>query len=222
MGTYILMGVLVAVGMYIAAASAGLTYSYYMAYEENNRISNSEDGQFEVMEPLNTQEEQAIRQRGYTLERAFCFDAVLDNDSVLRVTKPRQSIDCIVLDDGTLPQTDTEAVLEKCYAYYHELGVSDSVRVADKSLRISGIGSVSDYDMPSVRMSDFSSDSEAFGLIFVTEDCYQRLLSALGSNTRESYVYAYKLAEGTSDADLRRLLVDDLGLLPRLRTFVPA
>ncbi len=222
LGTYILMGVLVAVGMYIAAASAGLTYSYYVAYEENDRISNSEDGQFEVMEPLSTQQEQAIRQRGYTLERAFYFDATLDDESVLRVMKHRQSIDRIVLDEGALPHTDTEAVLEKCYAYYHELDVSDSVRVANKSLRIAGVGSVTDYDMPSKRMADFSSDSEAFGLIFVTEDCYQGLLSALGSSTRESYVYAYKLAEGASDADLRRLLVDDLGLLSRMRTFVPA
>lgn len=112
LGTYILMGVLVAVGMYIAAASAGLTYSYYVAYEENDRISNSEDGQFEVMEPLNTQQEQAIRQRGYTLERAFSFDVILGDESVLRVMKPRQSIDRIVLDEGALPHTDTEAVLE--------------------------------------------------------------------------------------------------------------
>ena len=124
------MGFLVAVGMYIATASAGLTYSYCMAYEENGRVSNSEDGQFEMMEPLDAQQEQAIRQRGYTLERAFSFDVVLDNKSVLRVMKPRQSIDRIVLDKGTLPQTDMEAVLEKCYAYYHELDVSDSVRVA--------------------------------------------------------------------------------------------
>ena len=60
-GTYILMGALVAVGMYIAAASAALTYSYITAYEENDRVSKSEDGQFEVMEPLDAQEEQAIR-----------------------------------------------------------------------------------------------------------------------------------------------------------------
>jgi ABC-type lipoprotein release transport system permease subunit len=156
------------------------------------------------------------------LERAFYFDATLEDGSVLRVMRPRQSIDLIALDDGTLPQADTEAVLEKCYAYYHELGVSDVVRVAGESLRISGIGSVTDYDMPSVRMSDFSSDSETFGLVFVTDDCYQRILSTLGSAARESCVYSYKLAEGSSDADLRRLLVDDLDLLPRLRTFVPA
>jgi hypothetical protein len=110
MGTYILMGLLVAVGMYIAAASAGLTYSYYMAYEENDRISNSEDGQFEMMEPLNTQQEQAIRQRGYTLERAFSFDVVLDNKSVLRVMKPRQSIDRIMLDNFS--PADTRKAVE--------------------------------------------------------------------------------------------------------------
>ena len=113
-GTYILMGALVAVGMYIAAASAALTYSYFTAYDENDRVSNKEDGQFEVMEPLDAREEQEIRQRGYTLEREFYFDASMEDGSVLRVMRPRQSIDLIVLDDGVLPQTDSEAVLEKC------------------------------------------------------------------------------------------------------------
>lgn len=219
--TYILMGILVAAGMFIASAFSGITYSYVTGCDANALASNSEDGQFQVAEPLSAQEEQAITQKGYTLERAFYFDVDLEDGTVLRVMKTRQLIDLIVLDDGALPQSDSEAVLEKCYAFHHKLHVSDTVRVADVDLRVSGVGSVTDYDSPSAGMNDFSSDSVAFGVIFVTEDTYQKLLAALGSNTKEINVYAYKLAEGASDDDLRSLLIKDIGLLPQLVTFVP-
>ena len=194
-GTYILMGFLVAAGMYIASAFSGITYSYVVGCDAINRASNSEDGQFQVITPLSDAEEQAITQKGYALERAFYFDAELDDGSTLRVMRTRQSIDQIILDDGALAQADSEAVLEKCYAFHHGLHVADTLRVADVDLRISGIGSVVDYDSPSKGMNDFSSDSVNFGIIFVTEDCYRSLLGALGSDTREIYIYAYKLAD---------------------------
>ena len=221
MGTYLLMGILVAVGMYIASAFAGISYSYSMGCEENYRISNAEDGQFQVTEPLSEKEEQTITQKGYMLERTFFFDIVMEDGSVLRVMKTRDKIDLIVLDEGTLPQSDAEAVMEKCYAYHHALNVSDTVSLDKMNVRISGIGSVTDYEAPSYGMSDFSSNSKIFGLVFVTGDFYQELLDRVGNDTRENYIYAYKLAEGASDEDLRKLLVDDLGMLSRLMTFVP-
>lgn len=219
-GTYILMGILVATGMFIASAFSGITYSYVVGCEANAIASNSEDGQFQLVSPLSDAEARAIAQKGYALERAFYFDVDLEDGSTLRVMRTRQSIDRIVLDDGALPQTDSEAVLEKCYAIHHDLRVSDTVRLADTSLRVSGVGSVTDYDSPSKGMNDFSSDSAAFGLIFVTEDRYRSLLAAIGSDTREIYIYAYKLAEGATDEALRSLLVDEMGLLPRMVTFV--
>ena len=135
--------------------------------------------------------------------------------------KTRESIDRIVLDDGALPQSDSEAVLEKCYAYHHELQVSDAIPLANVSMRISDIGSVTDYDSPSAGMNDYSSNSEAFGLIFVTGERYRPLLESYGTDTNEIYIYAYRLAEGTTDEELRKQLVEELGLLPHMITFVP-
>ena len=189
-GTYILMGLLVAAGMYIASAFSGITYSYVVGGNEINRITNSEDGQFQIISPLSDQEERTLTQEGYILERAFYFDVDLDDGSTLRVMRTRQTIDKIILGDGTLPQTDSEAALEKCYAFHHDLHVSDTIRVADTDLRISGIGSVVDYDSPSAGMNDFSSDSITFGIVFVTDDCYHSMLDARGNNTREIYIYA--------------------------------
>lgn len=62
-GTYVLMGALVAVGMYIASAFAGITYSYDRGCEENYRVSNAQDGQFQLTEPLSPLEEDAITQK---------------------------------------------------------------------------------------------------------------------------------------------------------------
>ena len=219
--TYLLMGALIAAGMYIASAFAGITYSCSDGFERNSIVSNSEDGQFQVMSPLDEQKETKIRQKGYTLERAFYYDAELEDGSVIRVMRTRQTIDKIVLDEGTLAQTDTDAVVDKCYAYHHGLKVSDTIKVAGADLHICGVGSVTDYDSPSAGMNDFSSDSKIFGLIFVTDECYRALLADLGSDTRENYIYAYKLSEGITDEDLRKYLVNELDLLSDMVTFVP-
>lgn len=133
-GTYILMGILVATGMFIASAFSGITYSYVVGCEANAIASNSEDGQFQLVSPLSDAEARAIAQKGYALERAFYFDVDLEDGSTLRVMRTRQSIDRIVLDDGALPRTDSEAVLEKCYAIHHDLRVSDTVRLAARRI----------------------------------------------------------------------------------------
>lgn len=220
-GTYILLTLLVAAGMYIASAMAGITYSYDVAYTETTRASNSEDGQFQVYEPLGDEVEQRLIREGYDIERAFYFDVYMDDGSVLRVMKPRQNIDKIILDEGRLPEKDTEAVLEKCYAYHHQVKLSDTVSCGGKSCRVTGLGSVVDYDSPSRGLDDYSSDSEAFGIIFVTPDAYQTLLTELGSDAKEIHVYAYKLPEGGTDDDLKSFLIDIMGQEDNLITFVP-
>ncbi len=44
--TYILMGLLIALGMYIASSLASITYSYNLVCEQNYIDSNYQDGQF--------------------------------------------------------------------------------------------------------------------------------------------------------------------------------
>ncbi len=207
--------------MYIAAAFARLTYSYNTAYEETSRISNSEDGQFQVKEPLSADKEQKLLDAGLTMERAFYYDVEMDDGSVLRIMKVRQNIDRIILDSGDLPKKDTKAVMDKCYAFHHRVGVSDAVSVAGRTFQVTGIGSVTDYDSPSKGMDDYSSDSRAFGILFVTQKTWQAFLGELGRNTKEMCVYAYRLPEGKTDDEIRTFLIHDLGEKDNVIKFIP-
>lgn len=220
-GTYILLTLLVAAGMYIASATAGITYSYNTAYTEITRASNSEDGQFQTYKPIGDEKEQQLLQEGYEIEPEFYFDVEMDDGSVLRVMKTRQSINKVILDEGKLPEKETEAVLEKCYAFHHQVKVSDTINCAGRNFLVTGLGSVTDYDSPSRGLDDYSSDSKAFGLIFVTPDSYQTHLTELGREAKELCVYSYKLPEGRTDDDLRAFLIDNLGEEDNLITFVP-
>ena len=78
-GTYILMGILVAAGMYIASAFSGITYSYVVGGNEISRISNSEDGQFQLVSPLTEQEERSITQEGFQFLNLLTDLNVRDN-----------------------------------------------------------------------------------------------------------------------------------------------
>ncbi|HAK57646.1 MAG TPA: hypothetical protein DCP06_01560 [Lachnospiraceae bacterium] len=220
-GTYILLMILVTAGMYIASAFAGVTYSSGIAYEEVTRTSNIEDGQFQVLTPLDAGSEQKLLDAGFTIEHTFYYDLQMDDGSVLRVMKTRQDIDKIILDEGELAVNDYDAVMDNCYAYHHGIKVSDTISCAGKAFHVTGIGSVADYNSPSKGMDDYGSDSEAFGIIFVSPATYQSFLEELGNNTNEMYVYAYKLCDGCSDDDIRAFLVNDLGEGDNLVTFVP-
>ena len=219
--TYLLMGVLIAVGMYIASSLASITYSYNLVCEKNYIDSNFQDGQFSLRKPLTDSEEFSLEEQGYTLERIFSFDLELENGSILRIFKNRQKIDLLVLDEGHLPEQPGELVLDKCYAASNGIAVGDIIHIGSRQYHVCGLGSVTDYDMPSRGLSDYSAHSESFGLAFLTDEGYETLLAQIGNGTRQEYVYSYKLAEGATDDDLREKIQASFGANANVLTFVP-
>ncbi|OON84755.1 hypothetical protein BXO88_15790 [Oribacterium sp. C9] len=186
--TYLFMAMLIAIGMYIASTLASVTYSTKIVCEANYIASNYQDGQFSLRKPLTEQEESSLEQKGYTIERIFSFDKEMENGSILRFFKVRNKIDLLILDEGKYPQKSGELVLDKCYAMIYGLSTGDIINIDSRSYLITGIGSVTDYDMPARGISDYSSNSELFGLAFLTEDDYETLLSDLGSATMQECV----------------------------------
>lgn len=218
---YLLMALLIAIGMYIASTLASVTYSTKVVCEENYITSNYQDGQFSLRKPLTEPAEDRLQQKGYTTERIFSFDREMENGSILRFFKVRNKIDLLVLDEGSYPVQSGELVIDKCYAAAYGLSAGDTIHIASRAFRITGLGSVTDYDMPARNISDYSSNSELFGLAFLTNEDYAALLSELGSETRQDFVYSYKLAEGLTDDDLRKELLNIGDHNDAVLTFVP-
>ena len=55
------------------------------------------------------------------------------------------------------------------------LKVGSNITIDGNSYKVTGIGSVPDYDACYEKLSDSTVDSKQFGLAFVTEDVYQNL-----------------------------------------------
>ena len=105
--------------------------------------------------------------------------------------KNRTDINLITLDEGQLAKNKGEAVLEKRYASENGYKVGDKITVTGKTMVITGIGSVTDYDLPIKNRTDVVADSKKFGLMFVSDDEYDELKSR--GKQVESYSYAYRL-----------------------------
>ena len=72
-----------------------------------------------------------------------------------------------------------------------------------KNYTVSGIGVVSDYDGPFKEISDTSCNSITFGLVFITDEAYEEFKASGKTQKSEEYLYAYKLGNGKTDADLK-------------------
>ena len=95
---------------------------------------------------------------------------------------------------------------EKRYAQEHNLKVGSNITIDGDSYKVTGIGSVPDYDACYEKLSDSTVDSKQFGLAFVTEDAYENLKDNENSIQSEEYIYAYRLNGAMTQKQLKNKL----------------
>ncbi len=198
---------MIAMGMYIVTAVVGAAENVITGSTETAEKNHVEDGEFSVFLPLDSKQEQSLRDMGITLERKFSADITLEDNSVLRLMKNRAEINLIALDNGRLAEKNGEIVLEKRYCAEHNYSVGDKIKLADKTFEIVGIGTTPDYDMPIADLSDMSVESKLFGTAFVTSEQYDEILASSAQMT-EDYTYAYLLGNGVDDKKLKAAIKD--------------
>ncbi|MDE6426710.1 MAG: ABC transporter permease [Ruminococcus sp.] len=204
-GRYIALIFLIAMGIFIVVSMVGAADTFIIRTEDNKSINHVEDGNFTVFMPLEDSEIEKISSDGTLIEEVFYSDIKAEDGSILRMMKNRSEINLIQLDDGRLAETSDEAVIEKRYAEVHNLKTGDKITVAGVTFTITGIGTAPDYEMPIKTYSDAVVESNNFGLIFVTDEIYQSLVSSKNADVQaEEYVYAFRLGENTSPEDLRK------------------
>ena len=198
---YLALLMMIIAGMFIIIAIVGaaetiITGTHSLAAE--NRV---EDGQFSVFIPLTEGQENELADSGVTIEKMFSADMKMSDGSTLRLMKVREKINFIQLDEGVLPTKTGEAVIEKRYSEEHGISIGDSVEVGGASLTVTGIGTVPEYDMPIGKFSDTAVESSLFGLVFVTAEQYDEIISA--NPIVEDYCYAYRLNDKLTDDELK-------------------
>lgn len=203
---YLALAALIILGMYMVVGLVAAADTVIIGTENNWKENKLEDGEFTVLVPLTAEEEQKLKDEGICLERMFSLDFNGEKGSVLRVFINRQEINLITLDEGWLAEGAEELVLEKRYCEEHGIEVGDKIELAGKAFRVTGIGSVPDYDAAYKSLADSSVDSEAFGLAFVDEKAYEELKASGKSVEAEVYQYSYRLNGKLTDDALKSML----------------
>ena len=198
-GRYLALFLLFVLGLYLVVSIVGSSEMIIQGTENKKSVNMVEDGQFTVFLPLSADDLNSLTADGTTIEPMFSFDLKADDRSTLRLFRNRDKIDLIQLDDGKIAEQNGEAVLEKGYAEAHDLHIGDTVKAGGTEFRITGIGSVPDYDMCIAKFSDTAVDKNAFGLLFVTGSQYDAIKEN-GEQNAEEYTYAYRLGNTTDDA----------------------
>ncbi|MBR1506760.1 MAG: ABC transporter permease [Eubacterium sp.] len=205
---YFALGLMIAMGIFLVVTIVGSGETLTKGTEDLAEKTNLEDGEFEVFVPLSKNDKKHIADMGIDIEEHFYYDYKKDDESTVRIFKVRKSIDKIYFIEGKEPKDKNEIVIEKRYAEEHGLGTGDSFDLAGKTYKVSGIGVVSDYDGPFKEISDTSCNSVTFGLAFITDEAYQDFKNSGKVQKTEEYLYAYRLGNGKTDADLKGYLKD--------------
>lgn len=203
---YLALGLLIVLGMYIVVSLVGSADTVIKNVDSMAEKDHVEDGEFSVFVPLSGEQEEKLKGRGITLEKAFYLDYVMKDASTMRVFKNRKEVDLIAIDKGRMAENSDEAVIEKRYSEEHKLSVGDSIEIDGNKLNIVGIGTVPDYDSMIENMSDTSVDSKQFGLAFVTDKTYEKLKDKGNYAKTEEYVYSYKLNGKMTDNELKNYI----------------
>ncbi len=188
---YLALLLMIVVGMFIVISVVGAAETIITGTQTLAEKNKIEDGQFSVFLPLTKEQEEELSESGVTIERMFSADMEMSDGSTLRLMRIREKINLIQLDNGALPTKTSEAVIEKRYSEEHGISISDSIEIGGATLTVTGIGTAPEYDSPMGNFSDTAVESSLFGLVFVTDEQYDEILSE--NPVVEEYCYAYRL-----------------------------
>ena len=201
-GRYLALILVIAMGIYLVIGIVGSAETVLRGAEEKRSEFNTQDGCFTVFLPLNDDEREKLSEGGTEIQAEFYTDLAVDDKTKLRMFKNREKIDKVILDEGSLAETGSQCVVEKRYAAENDISVGDTISAGGAEFTVCGIGCVPDYDQPKAKFSDTAVRSKNFGLIFVTDECYEMVRSTT-SQKAEEYVYAYRLGSKVTNDDLK-------------------
>ena len=202
LGRYLALVLLIVMGVFLVVSMVGSADAIIQGTDEKGKDSFVQDGQFTVFVPLTDSELEKLSEGDCVIEQQFSTDMPTDDGKVLRLFKNREKTDLIQLTKGRNAQSKGEAVVERRFAEVNGYDVGDKLTAGGVEFEIVGLGTVPDYDAPLRKLSDTGVQSEVFGLLFVTPDEYEEIVSASSQKAQE-YTYSYRLGKNVTDDDMK-------------------
>lgn len=198
---YIALLFVMILSIYIICCFAISYDSMIYANTQTAEEDHLEDGDFTVFIQLSDDQIKQIESDGVTIQKQFYSDITYNDTKTLRFFQVRDSIDNVTIDQGSMPSLKNQAVVDIRFAEANNLQVGDQITVGGNALIICGIGYTPDYNQPLQNLTDPIGNSNDFGLVFMTAEGYQAIVSS--TQASEIYNYSYLLNGAMTDKQLK-------------------
>ena len=192
-------------GFLVASGSMQTTYN------ESFEKYNIEDGHFVLSHQADKNLMAKIEQEDVSLYEDFYLgldtDIDLDdkNDCTLRVFGERTEINKVCLLTGDMPKQKDEVAIDRMFAANNEIETGDTIKLADKEVKVSGLVALSDYSALYENNNDLMFDAKLFGVAVVTNEAFADF-----GTTYLHYSYAWKYDEKPKDDAAQKKAAEDL------------
>lgn len=219
-GKYIVIFILLIASIGMVSGFLVADGSLIKAYNDSFEKYNIENGNLETVFKVDESQRKEIEKLGIKLYENYYVEESVSNDSTMRIFKNREEVNKICLMDGDLPSSADEIAIDRMYADNNKVKIGDSLKIAGKKLKVTGLVALSDYSALFQNNSDTMFDSVKFGVAIMTKSGFE---SFGDNNIHYSYSFKYdnEPKDDTQEKEVSDKLMKDINAICPLQNFVP-
>lgn len=219
-GKYIVIFILLIASIGMVSGFLVADGSMIKAYNDSFEKYNIENGNFETVFEADESQRKEIEKLGIKLYENYYVEESVSNDSTMRIFINREEVNKVCLMDGDLPSSADEIAIDRMYADNNKVKIGDSLKIAGKKLKVTGLVALSDYSALFQNNSDTMFDSVKFGVAIMTKSGFE---SFGDNNIHYSYSFKYdsEPKDDTQEKEVSDKLMKDINAICPLQNFVP-
>lgn len=222
LGKYLAIFLLLTLTITIGSGFLVVADSVEYTLKQNQENCKLEDGNFTTNYEVSEDILEKASSLGLKIEKKYYVDIEgFDKDAIVRIYSNRKELDLASVHEGKLPEKSNEIALDRLFAERRDITVGKTVEVMGKTMTVSGLISLPDYNSLYRRNSDLVMDSIYFGVAVVNSEGF----SALNSNTL-TYNYGYYFTDRSLNEEkqekLEAVFAGQLSEITEIAEFLPA
>lgn len=221
-GRYLAIFLLLTSTIVLGSSFMVVSDSIHYTLTENQKNSKIEDGHFQTVTEMESQDLIEVEKLGVSIEADYYVeDNEFDGSTSLRLFFNRDEINKASIFEGSLPRNKEEVALDRLFASNRGIQVGDSVEVDGVLMKVTGLISLPDYNSLFKNNSDLVMNALEFGVALVSKEEFTRLC---GDNVTYNYSYYFNDRDlsDKEKGDLSNKIKDILVAKVQLTALVPA
>ena len=177
--------------------------SMLKAIDDSYSKYNIEDGHFELDKKATEGLLKAMPDN-IKIYELFNKDVTEGTGATVRLYKIRKDVNRVCVNEGRLPERSGEIAIDRMHANNRNIVIGDSIKVADKEFKVTGLIAMSDYSTLFKKSTDVMFNAVDFDVAVVTDEDWDNI------NANTIYTYAYEFTTKPVDTNRQKEWADDL------------